>query len=88
MNKPATTNPAEIVTRAIQFSSCTREGDMLFSVNAGIPVKRALEKVSCLLSAISDVVNELGMESGTDCRIWAAFYLVEMSQAVIEAAEF
>lgn len=78
-------------TRAVSFLPCAdAERRPLFSINPDIDLGAALAEAADMLDACKTVVEEIVMNaspSGEGARFWPAFYLVEMSHAVVKACE-
>lgn len=68
------------------FFSCNSKQDALFAVREGITLDDALCEASCLLSAAKDVMYAIASKDDAP-EIWAAAYLVDMSKAVVDAAD-
>jgi hypothetical protein len=70
------------------FSS-SPDSNYLFSIRAGVDLKDALEQASCFLATAlcssRDLAMELSEEGWSD-SVWAPYYLIEMSKAVVDAA--
>lgn len=78
-------------TRAVSFLPCADAARRpLFSINPGIDLGAALAEAADMLDACKTVVEEIVMTAssgGDSARFWPAFYLVEMSHAVVKACE-
>ncbi|MBS4016767.1 MAG: DUF3077 domain-containing protein [Dechloromonas sp.] len=78
-------------TRAVSFLPCAApDRSPLFSINPGIDLSVALAEASDMLAACKAVVENIVMNAspgGDGARFWSAFYLVEMSHAVVKACE-
>jgi hypothetical protein len=75
-------------TSRLAFERANAAGDLLFEVRPGVPATDALECASCYLAAAKEATCELAMtqsEGGLE-RIWAAYYLIFMAKAVVDAA--
>lgn len=73
------------VTTRVNFFSCNPQLEPLFSVRAGIPANDALEQASCLLGSARAVASTAASESDTEAA-WAAVYLLDMANAIVDAA--
>ena len=77
------------LTSQMDFERCNANGDLLFSVRAGVNAVDALETASCYMASArhlaQSLANELSEDGGND-RVWAAYYLITMAKAVLDAA--
>lgn len=67
------------------FFSCNSQQEPLFAVRAGVPIDDGLNIAASFLSA-ADSVATVAAEGGDEGCMWAAHYLIEMSQAILESA--
>jgi hypothetical protein len=72
-------------THFTRFFTCNANQDALFSVNAGLPADEALEQAACFLASALSVMNEANVYDDSSSG-FAALYLVEMAQAVVNSA--
>lgn len=88
-NQPSTA--VDRKTRAVSFLPCAAAARRpLFSINPGIDLGAALAEAADMLDACKTVVEEIVMTAspgGDGIRFWPAFYLIEMSRAVVKACE-
>ncbi len=88
-NQPSTA--VDRKTRAVSFLPCAdAERRPLFSINPGIDLSAALAEAADMLDACKTVVEDIvanASTGGEGARFWPAFYLVEMSHAVVKACE-
>lgn len=76
-------------TTFVSFEEINPEGDMLFAVRPGVSATDALERASCYMASARDNVAQLALElseGGHNDRVWAAYYLMNMAKAVLDAA--
>lgn len=72
-------------THAYPFFSCNPQGTALFSVRPGVSSIDALQLASCFLTSARDAAY--GATEHTDSSdVFAAAYLIDMAQAVVDAA--
>ena len=88
-NQPSTA--VDRKTRAVSFLPCAdAECSPLFSINPNIDLSAALAEAADMLDACKTVVEDIVMtarQGDAGARFWPAFYLVEMSHAVVKACE-
>lgn len=70
----------------IIFSICGKQLNLhaLFRVNAGVPIRDALEHASELLHCSKLLALDAAMDKSADRYTWAAHYLVEMAKAQLD----
>ncbi len=70
----------------ITFSTCGKQPNLhrLFRVNAGVPIRDALEHASELLHCSKMLALDAAMDKSADRYAWAAHYLGEMAKAVVD----
>ena len=70
----------------ITFSTCGTPPTHhhLFRINAGVPIREALEHASELLHCSKLLALDAAMDKSADRYAWAAHYLGEMAKAVVD----
>ncbi len=78
---------APITTRT-SFTRINAAGDLLFEVRPGVPAVDALEMASCYMASARDMASDCAQAYSGDQpdHFWAAFYLIEMAKAVLDAS--
>ncbi len=61
-----------------------RPNQLLFRINAGVPVIQALSHASDLLHVAKLLASDAAMVRYTDIHAWAAHFLQDMSKAIID----
>lgn len=67
------------------FFPCNPQQEPLFAVRAGVSISDGLNIAAAFLSS-ADSVATVAAEGGDEGCMWAAHYLIEMSQAILESA--
>jgi len=69
------------------FETAGSAGELLFTVNDGIPLVDALESAACYLSAAVSATASAAMhaEGGGDETLWGAHYLCKLARAVLDS---
>ena len=80
MNSPTSVKTLGVVT----FGSCGEPEQMLFRVNADVPLQQALEHASTLLYYAKKLALDAAMEEHGERYAWASHFLAEMGKAVID----
>jgi len=77
------TNKPELTTIGFTpFVHCSDQA--LFRVNRGVPISEALKQASDLLFLSKAFAEDAAFAKNTDRHAWAAYYLTEMSKAVVD----
>ena len=69
---------------AATFGNCNQQNQRLFRLNPGICAEEALEHASLLMGCANTLTHLRGLEQGTSTLDWAAHYLGDMAQAIID----
>ncbi|VVO34478.1 DUF3077 domain-containing protein [Pseudomonas fluorescens] len=76
-------NTATTLGRA-EFSCANDTHQKLFRVNAGVPIKDALEAISLFQYYANQLTLDAAMSDKGERFSWPAFYLGEMAKALID----
>lgn len=68
----------------VTFGSCAEPEQLLFRVNADVPLQQALEHASTLLYYAKKLALDAAMEEQGERYAWASHFLAEMGKAVID----
>lgn len=80
MSSPTSVKTLGVVT----FSSCGEPEQMLFRVNADVPLQQALEHASTLLYYAKKLALDAAMGARAERYAWALHFLAEMGKAVVD----
>lgn len=72
-------------TKVHPFFSCNIDKQALFSINPNIEIDDAISQASCFLSSALKITEDLAVDNGS-AQAWAAYYLIEISKAIIDSA--
>jgi hypothetical protein len=76
------------VTMQYDFLNATPDGEKLFSVRGGVPLRDAFDQLSLLLSQSKSVVEDVCtvVSAGDEpCAHWAASQLLEFTYALVQS---
>lgn len=74
-------------TKEYAFFSCSVNKESLFTIRAGLDLEDALSQASCFLASALKITEDLAFEGdSTQAQAWAAYYLIEISKAVVDSA--
>ena len=68
----------------VTFGTCGEPEQMLFRVNADVPLQQALEHASTLLYYAKKLALDAAMEEHGERYAWASHFLAEMGKALID----
>ena len=68
----------------VTFGTCGEPEQMLFRVNADVPLQQALEHASTLLYYAKKLALDAAMEENGERYAWASHFLAEMGKALID----
>jgi len=87
-NSTSTFTTFEAVTEQHDFCQTTTEGENLFSVRAGIPLSRAFDKLSALMSSSIASIEVLACEEEADSipgALWQSVHLMNFTYALVQS---
>ena len=88
MNQKTESQAAGAVTAQYDFCPATSEGEMLFSVRAGIPLSDAFNELSSLMSSSIASIEALAGEEDTDAipgALWQSVHLMNFAYALVQS---
>ena len=88
MKTPAPNTASGAVTAQYDFFNATPDGDKLFSVRSGVPLRDAFNELSLLVSQSQSVIDEVCMSVSAGevpQAQWAASRLLEFTHALVQS---
>lgn len=73
------------VTKQYDFCKTSHDGEMLFSVRAGIPLSRAFDQLSIFISSTQSIIESVAeCDDGVGAN-WAASQMLDVAFALTQA---
>lgn len=90
-----TADKGRVVTEEFAYGAVSRDGPPLLQVRAGVPARDALEQASVMLSVVRDLCRNIGLSTADEMQpntqgdprpvAWAAHYLAETAEAIVDS---